>query len=143
MIVTALAMGAAAATKKVGGQVAEDAYGALKRLIADRYKRSGALAALDEDPFSETQKKALEEALAKTDASKDAEVIQKAKDLAQALHKLPRAQLEAVGVRIGELEAINARFGEIEVTGGTGLDIGKARLDGDLNVNKITVKSPN
>jgi 23S rRNA G2069 N7-methylase RlmK/C1962 C5-methylase RlmI len=100
MIVGALVAGATAAAKKVGGRAVEQAYDALTGLIADRYKRKGAVAALEEDPSSETQKKALEEALAKTEAPTDAELIQKAKELTQALEQVPRAELTAVGVRM-------------------------------------------
>jgi hypothetical protein len=85
MIVGALVMGATAATKKVGGQIVEDAYTGLKRLVSYRYKRGSALAVLEEDPSSETQRKALEEALGKTEITKDSEIIQRAKDLTQAL----------------------------------------------------------
>lgn len=144
MIVGALVMGAAAAAKRVGGRAVEDAYGALTRLIADRYKRKGAVAALEEDPSSEAQRQALEEALAKTEVAKDAEVVQKAKELTQALDNAPRSELAAVGVRIGELEAINARFGEIEVSGpGTGVEIDKLAAKGDVTFDKIKVQDAN
>lgn len=149
MIVAALAMGAMAAVKKVGGKAAEDAYERLKKLITDRFKRGGAVAALAEDPSSETQRKALEEALAKADAAKDPEALNetlaKARELTQALEKAPRAALErALGARISELEAVNARFGDIDVAGpGTGVDVGKLKATGDAIFGNIKVRGPN
>lgn len=137
-------MGMTAAASEVGGAAVKDAYGALKRLIADRYNRGGGIAALEEDPTSETQRRALAEGLAKTGLAKDAEVLTKAKELSQALAETPREALTRAGVHIGELDAINARFADIEVTGsGTGVDIGKAKLQGDLTVGNVKVRGPN
>lgn len=144
LIVGALAAGITAASQKVGGEVAENAYRTLKHLIVDRYKRSGAVAALEEDPSSSTQRKALEEALAKTSAGSDPEIVEKAKVLIQLLAKAPPEGLTAVGVNIGELEAMNARVGEIKVIGsGIGLRIDKAKLQGDLSLDNVTVRDPN
>jgi hypothetical protein len=149
MILGALVMGMSAVAKEVGGQAIKDAYNGLKRLITDRYKRGSGVAALEEDPSSETQKKALEEGLQKAVPTQGPEVLQeameKAKSLSQALAQVPSSALEAVGVRIAELEALNARFGDIEVTGtsGTGLDIGKAKVQGDFTLGNVKVRGPN
>ena len=138
LIVGALVMGATAAVQKIGGQAVEDAYKGLRTLIVDRYKRS--VAALEEDPSSETQKKAVEGTLAKTDVANDPEVLQKARDLTQALEKVPPETLQTIGVHIKDLEAMNARFGKIKVSGpGTGLELDKAKLAGDFTLNEIEV----
>jgi hypothetical protein len=144
LVMSALALGMSAVAKDVGGQMVKDAYAALKRLITDRYKRGGAIAALEEDPSSEAQKKALEEALSKAGVDRDHEVVGKAKELSAALASAPRADLVAIGLHVGELEAINAHFADIEVSGaGTGVDIGKAKVLGDFAVQGVKVKSPN
>jgi hypothetical protein len=144
MILGALVMGMSAVAKDVGGQIVKDSYNALKRLITDRYKRAGAIAALEEDPTSETQQKALEEALTKADAVKDAEVLQMARALSQALAQVPPASLASVGVRIAEVEALNARFANIEVAGGgTGVEIGKVKTQEDFTVENIKVRGSN
>jgi len=143
MIIGALVMGMTAVAKDVGGQIVKDAYAGLKRVIVDRYSRAGSIAAMEEDPSSDTQRKALTETLTKAGLATDAEVLGKAKELSQALAKVPREALTAAGVRIGELEAINARFGDIEVSGGTGIDIGKATLKGDLTIGNVKVRDPN
>jgi hypothetical protein len=148
MILGALVMGMSAVAKDVGGQVVKDAYNGLKRLITDHYKRGNSIAALEEDPSSETQKKALQEGLQKAVPTQDPEVLQeavrKAKGLSQALAQVPPSALEAVGVRIADLQALNARFADIEVTGsGTGLDIGTAKVEGDFTLGNIKVRGPN
>jgi ubiquinone biosynthesis protein UbiJ len=144
MIVGALVAGAVAKATDVGGQAVQDTYEALKNLIATRFKRAGALAALEEDPSSETQKEALQAALAKVDVVKDVDVVQKAAALVEALNKAPRAELAAVGVRVDQLEAISARFGEVNTPAtGTGVHIGTAKLQQDFIVDKIGNRDPN
>lgn len=147
MIVGALEMGATAAAKKVGGKAAEDAYEALKCLIRDRFKRGGAVAALEEDPASETQRKAIEEALTKSDAVNDqetlAEALARAKDITQALKNLTHPERLAIGVRIGQLEALDAHINDTKVDGpGIGVDIEKAKVARDFIVKGVEVKCP-
>jgi hypothetical protein len=117
LIVGALGMGATAAAKQVGGKVVQDAYDGLKLLIEDRYKRGAAVQALQEDPSSELQKKALEESLSKAGADKDLEVARSAGILTQALVVLPKESLAAVGIDLEGLRAANARFGDIDISG--------------------------
>lgn len=144
IIVGALAMGAAAATKKVGGQIGLDAYNALKRLISDRYEIRGAVAALEQGPPSEMAKVALIEVLAKTMAPTDAEVIERAKYLLSVLETVPHADLVAVGIKISELTAINARFGEVSIIGsGTGISIDKLNAQGDVMFDGVRIQGPN
>jgi len=144
IIVGALVVGAAAAAKNVGGKVVQDAYTGLKRLIADRYKRSRAVAALEREPSSIKQKEALEKALAKTKAGKDAEVVQLAKALAQALEKESQAALSTVGIQIDDLKAMNARFGDIDVAGSgiVAASLKNVDLMGNLRVGNVRVRNP-
>ncbi len=51
-IVSALVAGAVASFKGVASEAVTDAYKGLRTLIVDRYKRAGAVAALEEDPTS-------------------------------------------------------------------------------------------
>jgi hypothetical protein len=141
MIVGALVMGAAAAANKVGGKALQDAYGGLRQLIADRYKRSAAVAALEQDPSSEQQKKALEKALTKTKAGKDIELLGLAKDLAQALERVSPDALGTVGLRLDDIKAMNARFGDIDVSGGAAT-ITKVDVKRNLRIGNIRVRNP-
>jgi hypothetical protein len=134
LIVGALGMGAAAAAKQVGGKVVQDAYDGLKRLIEDRYKRGGAIQALQEDPSSEMQKKALEESLTKAGADKDPDVVRSAGALTHALEALPKDSLAAVGIDLEGLKAISARFGDIDVSGHA-----KGVIVKNVEVDRLTV----
>jgi len=142
LIVSALVMGAVAASKQVGGQVIQDAYVGLKRLIEDRYKRGGAIQALQEDPSSETQKKAIEESLTKAGADKDPEVVASAKAVTQALTVVPQAALAAVGIEFEQVKAVNAQIGDIDVEGlATAFSARDSDLTG-LKVGNIKVHNP-
>jgi hypothetical protein len=144
LIVGALTMGASAAAKDVGGRAVREAYDGLKRLIADRYKRSGAIAAVEEDPSSEAQKRALQEALGKTDIALDVEVVQSAKNLALALETVPQPDLATIGLQIDHLRAMSASFGDIDISGsGKGAILRDVALGGELKVGNIKVQNPN
>jgi hypothetical protein len=142
LIVSALVMGAVAAAKQVGGQALQDAYGGLKRLIEDKYKRGGAIQALQEDPSSEPQKKALEDSLTKAGADKDPDVVASAKVVTQALAALPQATLAAAGIDFERVKAVNAQIGDIDVSG---LAKGLVMRDSDvtgLKVGNVKVHNP-
>jgi hypothetical protein len=141
MIVAALAAGAAAAAQDLGGQALKDAYGALKNLISERYRRAGAVAALEEDPSSEQQRKALEETLTKARAEGDAELLRTADALSTAMARIPKSKLQGVaGFRIHELEAVNAVFERIRAHD---FDIGKLKLKGDFVARDLDLHDPN
>jgi hypothetical protein len=143
LIVGALAMGAVAAAKQVGGDALKDAYAGLKRIIEDRYKRGGAIQALQEDPSSEAQKKALEDSLTKVGADKDPDVVTSAKVLTQALAALPQSTLVAAGIDFERVKAVTAQIGDIDVSG---LAKGFVAKDSDLSgakIGNIKVHSPN
>src|SRR5664279_1646991 len=144
LIVSALVMGAAAAAKQVGGQALQDAYAGLKHLIEDRYKRGGAIQALQEDPSSELQKKALEDSLTKAGADKDADVLTSANVVTQALAAAPQAAVVAAGIDFDRVKAVNAQLGNIDVSG---LAKGIVARDSDLTGLKVgnvkVANSPN
>jgi hypothetical protein len=143
LIVSALAMGAVAAAKQVGGQASQDAYAGLKRLIEDRYKRGGAIQALQEDPSFESQKKALEDTLTKAGADKDPDVVTSAKVVTQALAAVPQAGLAAVGIDFERVKAVNAQIGDIDVLGlATALRMRDSDVTG-LKVGNVKVHNPN
>lgn len=105
-IVAALVAGAVAASQKVGTKAVEDTYAALRTLIADRYKRAGALASVEEDPTSEPAKATLADALEKTGAAADPEVGKAAADLAAAVEALPPAELTKLATLKVDLASI-------------------------------------
>ena len=85
VIITAAAMGAAAAAKDVAGSAVKAAYTGLKRLITDAYGHKGdvstALAQLEAKPDSEGRKGTLKEELQAAGAGRDKKLLQAARAL--------------------------------------------------------------
>ncbi len=143
MIVAAVAAGATAAAKDLGGDLLKDAYGALKTLISDRYKRGATASAVEEDPSSEDSKRALGNALAKADAGKDAELVQRAKEVSSALETIEPEKLDGMfAVLIGDLKAKSALFENIKASGAGGLKVDHVIVEEDFTVRNIDVKDP-
>jgi hypothetical protein len=135
-ITAALAGGAAAALKDVASIAVKDIYGALKRLISDRYKRGGVVAALEEDPGSKAQQTAVTEALEKTNASRDAEVVALADQLLSALRNLPAASSTALGLDIERFRAAEVRLRDV-VASGTAVRIRDTEIAGRFDVSGV------
>jgi hypothetical protein len=144
LIVTALAMGAAAAARQIGGQAVQDAYNAIRHLIEDRYKRGGAIQALQEDPSSETQKNALKESLVKVGAEKDPEVLKSAGELTRALESVPPQVLTSIGLNFQDVNAVNVHLQKIRVTGpGIGALVSGGTIAGEFTTGDIEVGGGN
>jgi len=135
-ITAVLAGAAAAALKDVASTAVKDAYAALKRLISDRYKRGAVLSALEEDPSSEAQQTAVTEALEKTSASRDPEVVALADQLLSALRNLPPASSEALGLDIERLRAADVCLRDI-VASGTAVRIRDTDIAGRFDVSGV------
>jgi hypothetical protein len=116
-IVAALVAGATTALKGVATQAVTDAYDGLKRIITDRYKRKAAIDNIEEDPESTSGQESLKEALDKTGAANDPEVIAKARSLTEALTALPQEAVAAAGLDIERFKAANAVFENIQASG--------------------------
>ncbi|MBW8893232.1 MAG: hypothetical protein JF617_14300, partial [Burkholderiales bacterium] len=71
LIVGALAAGATASLKKVGGDVVQTIYDRLKAAVIARTQRKAAVEALAEDPSSAAGRQVVEEALQKSGAEAD------------------------------------------------------------------------
>jgi hypothetical protein len=138
-IVAALAGGAAVAAKDVATSAVKDAYAGLKHLIVDRYKRAGAITVLEEDPASETGKKALEEALMKSGAAADPEVQQGAAALGQALQDLPPQARAGLEVQLKDIAAgQHILLERLASSGGVKVDVQGARAAGDFALRDVT-----
>jgi hypothetical protein len=104
-IVGALVAGAVASLKGVASEAVTDAYKGLRTLIVDRYKRAGAVAAVEEDPTSEAGKAVLAEAVTKSGAAADAEVQRRAEELSRALDALPGEAKAGLDIDLSNIEA--------------------------------------
>lgn len=84
-ILTAVTLGVAAGLKPTAEQAIKDAYTGLKTLIQDRYEVN--LSGLEKKPKSKAQITAVEESLKDVEADKDAELLNKAKELLDTIKR--------------------------------------------------------
>src|SRR5690348_9936052 len=85
-IVMALALGAAAAAKEVGGEAVKDAYGALKAFIISHYPKTS-VDSLEAAPESERRRAVVEEDLQAANAASDVELAGLARRLVELIRQ--------------------------------------------------------
>jgi hypothetical protein len=135
-IVTALALGAAAAAaKEAGGLAVKDAYTALKDLIARRYPKVS-VDTLEQAPESERRRGVVEEDLQVAHAEADTELATLAKKLVALIQQQAPGIPEAIGIDLKDVEAVNLRLSDI-VASGTGVKVEKGRFSGDIAISGV------
>jgi hypothetical protein len=91
LIVTAVAAGAGAALKGVGGETVKDAYNGLKALIVRKFGAKAevntAIASIEQKPDSDNRKGVLREELEAADADRDEELLKQAQAFLALLQK--------------------------------------------------------
>ncbi len=138
LIVAAVVAGAATGIKDQAAEAVKDAYGALKRLLADRHRVD--VAGLERTPASEAKQAALAEDLGDTGASADEDVKAAARHLVEEVRKHDAAGARAVGVDIDDVSAEFVRVSNIAVHGpGVGVDIDRVTTRGGVVVEGVTV----
>ena len=131
-IVAAIAGGAAVALKDVANKAVSDAYQGIKTLIIDRYKRKASIEALEEDPQSSAGQQLLAEALEKTGAVKDNEVIELAQKLSEALSQMPKAEAATYAIDIERFKAADVLFRNIRASGDGAVRIRDTDVSGNF-----------
>ncbi len=131
-IVTALALGAAAALKEVSGQAVKDAYGALKALIQRKYAQVP-LAELEAKPDSKDRRGVIEEKLTAAGAVDDEELLQRAKALLEAVHQQAPETAAAIGVDLEEVRGAALRIADV-IAPGTGVKLRKGEFSGNIDI---------
>ena len=136
LIVTALAAGAAAAAKDVGGDAVKSAFNGLKALIAKKFGGkpdvTEAVTKVEQNPESNGRKETLKEELQAAGADKDQELLAQV----QAFLKL----LEDKGVPTGLSQSIS----NITVTAAEGSTaVGAIQVGGDAGAINIGNKTTN
>jgi hypothetical protein len=116
-VVTALALGAAAALRELSSEVVKDAYVGLKVLIQRKYNHVS-LAQLEEKPESKNRRGVVEEELAAAGAEHDEELLHQAKVVMDAVQHTPEAAA-AIGVDLEDIKAAALRIADIVAAGGT------------------------
>jgi hypothetical protein len=138
LIVAAVVAGAATGIKDQAAEAVKDAYGALKRLLADRHHVD--VAGLETKPESEARQAVLAEDLGGTGAAADADVKAAARHLVEEVRKHDAAGARAVGVDIDDVSAEFVRVSNVAVSGpGIGVDINRVSTRGGVVVEGVTV----
>lgn len=123
VIVSALVVGIAGVAKVA----VNDAYQGLKTVIQDKYKIY--LDGLEKKPDSKMQQEALKEQLADAQADTDAEIIEKANVVVEAVKKDAPEIPQTVGVNLVNVEAGIATFRNIRAHGGIGVNVKDSKFD--------------
>jgi hypothetical protein len=135
ILVTALALGAAAGLKPTVAQAVQDAYAGLKLLIQRKY--SGVdVAQLEKDPASQTRQNLLAEELAKARVASDVAVLQQAKQLLEAVYTLAPMVPGAIGVELEDVRGGALKISNVIATGG-GVSVKGADFSGDINIDNV------
>jgi hypothetical protein len=104
LIVTSLALGAAAGLKPAAEQAVKEAYSDLKSLIQRKYAKVS-VEQLEEVPESKARRAVVEEDLTQAGADKDEEVLRQAQTLLDAIQAHVPETASAIGVDLAEIKA--------------------------------------
>ena len=139
-IVTALALGAAAAAKDIGGQAVTDAYAGLKALIARRYPQVS-VEQLERAPDSKNRRAVVEEDLAAAKGAEDTELASMAAKLTELIRQQAPTAASAIGVDLIDIEAASLSLADIAAAG-TGVRVEKARFTGAIEISGVRAGVP-
>ncbi len=134
-IVTALVLGATSALKSTAEQAVKDAYSGFKSLLLRKYPKVS-VTQLEEKPESESRRAVVTEDLKDTPAAQDAEVLQHAKNVLDAVEKHAPEAAAAVGVNLENIRAASLRISEIQATG-AGVLVKSAEVSGDIEIHGV------
>ena len=126
-LVTALAAGAAAALKSTVEQAVKDSYAALKKLIQRKYTRVQ-VDQLEINPSSKNRRGVIEEELKAAGADTDAEVLQLAQVLLDAIRSSTLETVVSIGVELKDIEGASLAIRRVIATG-TGVKLEKSTFD--------------
>ncbi len=134
-ITAALAAGAAAGLTAVASQAVKDAYGRLKAALAARFPQVQMhVQALEARPDSQAKQASLTEELAETGAERDAELLQLAQVLVEAIEREAPQAAASAGV---DLERVKAEFLNVQWVGG-GVRVRDAEMTGGgINITDV------
>jgi hypothetical protein len=124
-IIAALVAGASEAVKPLVGEMLKDAYKGLKTVIQSRYAKVS-LAQLEEAPDSQARRAVVAEDLVKAGADKDAELLQHAKAILDAVAAQAQTGSDLIGLDIGKIKTGSMTLEDI-VSAGAACGSGKPR----------------
>lgn len=137
LIVTALALGAAAGLKDTASQTIKDTYSGIRTLILRKYGDVG-LDALEKKPGSTAKKDSLAEDLVEAGAGQDEELIRQAQTLIQLVQQFAPSTAAEINVKLEDIKALGSvRISDLIVTGTSAkieVDLQKTKAEGDVEV---------
>lgn len=135
IIVTALAVGAAAGLKPTAELAVKDAYSTLKELIKQKYGIVN-IALLEEHPESEVRQAVVKEDLEKTAANEDVEILKHSQKVLEAAKSYAQDSLEKVGVSLQDIQAASLTIENI-INFDRGVDVTGAHISGDITIKNV------
>jgi hypothetical protein len=148
LIVTALAAGAAAAAKDVGGDAVKSAFNGLKNLIAQKFGGRPdvveAVTKVEQKPESEGRKETLKEELQTAGADKDQELLAEVQKFLKLLEEkgVPTGVSQSIGTATATASGGGTAVGAIQVGGDAGnINIGNTTTNrsGGVNISGGTI----
>jgi hypothetical protein len=139
-VVTALAAGAAAALQSTVEQGVKDGYAALKGLIQRKYARVD-VDQLEANPRSKSRRGVVEEGLKAAGADQDAELLQQAQVLLEAIQRQAPEAATAIGVDLKDIEGASLAIRRVIATG-TGVKVEQGKFSGDITIEDVQASGP-
>jgi hypothetical protein len=145
LIVTALALGAAAGLKPTAERAVKDAYSGLKSLIERKFAKVD-LSLLEARPENKNRQAVVEEELQEVGAHQDAEILKQAQTLLDTVSEKAPTAGAAIGVNLENIKGASLELSKIiaQSTGqgsATGVNISGADIQGDIKISDVTATS--
>jgi tetratricopeptide (TPR) repeat protein len=138
-IVTALALGAAAALKEGSGQAVKDTYAAVKELIQQKYGHIS-LSQLEEKPECKNRRALVEGELAAAGAERDEVLLRKVKETMDAVQNYAPQIAAAIGIDMEDVKAGSVRVADIVASGSaSGLKVRRLDVSGPVIIEGVHV----
>ena len=139
IIVTALALGAAAGIKSTAEQAVKDAYNSIKALIHRKYPQVS-IDLLESDPTSLDRQMVMKEGFEKTEVSQDEEVLLAAKAFLDIIVSRAPYVAPAIGVDLEDIKGASLKIEDIIATG-KGVKVKGADIGGDIAIKGVKAGS--
>jgi uncharacterized protein YktA (UPF0223 family) len=133
-LITALTLGLSAGLQPTAEQVIKDAYNGFKSIIQTKFDIN--LNNLEKKPKSESQLEAVKEALMESKADEDLELIDKARELIEAVKS--KSPSNGVGVDFSELNTSYLHIRKLNADK-VGLKVDKANIKEGITIDEINV----
>ena len=135
IIVTAIALGAAAGLKQTTENAVKDVYAELKNYIKEKYS-TVSIELIEKEPKSKFRQKVVKEDLAKTDANKDENLLRYAQAVLDDIHKHDPETADEIGINLEDIKGASLKIEDIIATG-IGVNIKHGELKGDIEIKNV------